>query len=178
MQLKPPVSDKDHIQGNRHAMIELVEYGDYQCPHCGHAYPIIKAIQQKFGSDLKFVFRNFPLSEVHPQARIAAIATEAANMQGRFWEMHDVIFENQKNLLGRSLTEYARRIGLDTDQFEDDLKNNVHAEKVQADFESGLRSGVNRTPSFFINGEKYDGNWEEEAFSDYLENKIKFKLRC
>jgi protein-disulfide isomerase len=159
-------------------MIELVEYGDYQCPHCGHAYPIIKAIQQKFGSDLTFVFRNFPLSEVHPQARIAAIATEAANMQGRFWEMHDVIFENQKNLLGRSLTEYARRIGLDTDQFQDDLKNNVHAEKVQADFESGLRSGVNRTPSFFINGEKYDGNWEEEAFSDYLENKIKSKLRC
>src|SRR5688572_14633979 len=126
MHLKPPVSDKDHIQGNRHAMIELVEYGDYQCPHCGQAYPIIKAIQQKFGSDLKFVFRNFPLSEVHPQARIAAIATEAANMQGRFWEMHDVIFENQKNLFARSLTEYARRIGLVSDQFEDDLKNNVH----------------------------------------------------
>ncbi len=97
----------DHIQGNRHAAIELVEYGDYQCPHCGQAYPIIKAIQKKFGNDPKFVFRNFPLSEVHPQAKIAAIATEAANEQGRFWEMHDVIFENQGNLATTSLTEYA-----------------------------------------------------------------------
>src|SRR5215207_9586829 len=127
MSLKPPVSVRDHIQGNSKAAIELVEYGDYQCPHCGKAYPIIKALQQKFGSNLKFVFRNFPLSEVHPQARIAAIATEAANMQGRFWKMHDIIFENQKNLLVRSLLEYARRIDLDVELFEADLKSDALA---------------------------------------------------
>jgi protein-disulfide isomerase len=172
MSLKPPVSDTDHIQGNQQAAIELVEYGDYQCPHCGRAYPIIKAIQQKFGSDLKFVFRNFPLSQVHPQARIAAIATEAANIQGRFWEMHDIIFENQKNLFARSLLEYARRINLDLELFEAALKSDVLAEKVEHDFESGLRSGVNGTPGFFINEQKYNGGSDEDSLSRYIEAKI------
>jgi len=172
MSLKPPVSDKDHIQGNRQAAIELVEYGDYQCPHCGQAYPIVKAIQQKFGSNLKFVFRNFPLSEVHPQARIAAIATEAANKQGRFWEMHDILFENQKNLFARSLLEYARGIDLDLELFGADLKSDLLAKRVEDDFESGLRSGVNGTPGFFINGKKYSSNWDEDSLSGYVEAKI------
>src|SRR5688572_25542695 len=113
MSLKPPVSNHDHIQGNVNAAIELVEYGDYQCPYCGQAYPIVKAIQEQFGDNLKFVFRNFPLAKIHPQATMAAIAAEAAAKQKRFWEMHDIIFENQRNLLTKSLVEYARRIGLD-----------------------------------------------------------------
>ena len=172
MTLKPPVSNKDHIQGNRHAAIALVEYGDYQCPHCGQAYPVIKAIQKKFRSNLKFVFRNFPLSEVHPQARIAAIAAEAANMQGRFWEMHDIIFENQRNLFASSLMEYARRIDLDLELFEAGLQSEALAEKVESDFESGLRSGVNGTPGFFINGQKYNGGSDEDSLSRYIEAKI------
>ena len=97
-QLKPPVNSKDHIQGNKNAPLELVEYGDYQCGHCGHAYPIIKSVQEALGNNLKFVFRNFPLSEVHPDAFKAAVAAEAAALQHRFWEMHDIIYENQERL--------------------------------------------------------------------------------
>src|SRR6218665_3281050 len=101
MPLKPAVSAKDHLQGDPAAGIELVEYGDYQCSHCGHAYPIIKEVQQVLGDRLKFVFRNFPLAEIHPDARLAAVAAEAANRQGQFWEMHDILFEN-KQKIGRA----------------------------------------------------------------------------
>lgn len=172
MSLKPAVSDKDHIQGNIHAAIELVEYGDYQCPYCGRAYPIIKAIQQQFGDNLKFVFRNFPQVKAHPQAKQAAIATEAAAIQGRFWEMHDIIFENQDNLATSSLIQYAKAIRLDIEQFQADLNKEMIITKVEADFESGLRSGVNRTPGFFINQEKYDGDWDEDSLSAYIKERI------
>lgn len=172
MSLKPPVSDQDHMQGNPRAVVELVEYGDYQCPHCGKAYPLIKAMQLKFGDDLKFVFRNFPLSEIHPQAQMAAVAAEAAGRQGRFWEMHDIIFENQADLRTSSLIEYARAIGLDTDQFKADIDDETFLKKVEADFESGVRSGVNGTPSFFINGDKYNQYWDEDQLSDDIKSKI------
>src|SRR5450432_4214562 len=104
--LKPPVNSNDHIQGNKNAAIELVEYGDYQCPHCGHAYPVIRSIQKKFGSKLKFIFRNFPLTEIHPNAMNAAVAAEAASAQDKFWEMHDIIFENQEHLRDVDLIKY------------------------------------------------------------------------
>ena len=172
MSLKPPVSARDHIQGNSNAMIELVEYGDYQCPYCGQAYPIIKIIQQKIGDDLKFVYRNFPLSEIHPQAKIAAIAAEAADRQNRFWAMHDIIFENQQRLHQSALIEYAKLIGLDVEQFEDDLTNDELVNRVEDDFESGLRSGVNGTPGFFINGKKYNDSWDEDSLEAYIEAKI------
>lgn len=172
MSLKPPVSNKDHIQGNVNAVIELVEYGDYQCPHCGRAYPIIKIIQERLGNDLKFIFRNFPLSEIHPQAKVAAVASEAAASQGKFWNMHDIIFENQDRLHSSALMEYAKLIGLDTLQFKDDLSNNELLKKVEADFESGIRSGVNGTPAFFINGQKYNGSWEEDVLEEYIKAKI------
>src|SRR5688500_7111257 len=123
MKLNQKVSDRDHIQGNRNAIIEFVEYGDYQCSYCGKAYPIVKAIQKKFGTDLKFVFRNFPLFQIHPEAKIAAIASEAAGLQGKFWEMHDILFENQKDLFPASLKDYAKQIALDVKQFERDLEN-------------------------------------------------------
>jgi len=110
--LKPPVSSKDHFQGNENARIELLEFGDYQCPHCGRAYPIIKSIQKKLGKELKFVFRNFPLAEIHPNAVHAALAAEAASAQGKFWEMHDIIFENQSRLDDASLFRYGEKIGL------------------------------------------------------------------
>jgi protein-disulfide isomerase len=172
MSLKPPVSKNDHIQGSIDAALELVEYGDYQCPSCRRAHAVVKTIQKKFGNNLKFVFRNFPLSEAHPQAKIAAVAAEAAALQGKFWEMHDIIFENQSNLLLPSLVQYAQQLGLDLKQFEADLKNEVLTEKVEADFESGLRSGVNGTPGFFINGEKYSGNWGEDKLSAYLKSQL------
>lgn len=172
MSLRPPVSGKDHIQGNPDAAIELLEYGDYQCPYCGRAYPIVKNIQQNLGDDLKFVFRNFPLTKIHPLAKIASVATEAAGKQGKFWEMHDIIFENQRRLYKRALLEYAQAIDLNLAQFEADLDNEILIEKVELDFESGLRSGVNATPTFFINGEKYEGNWDGDNLTVFIGLKL------
>lgn len=173
MSLKPSVSEKDHMQGDKNAPIELVEFGDYQCPHCGRAYPIIKAIQQKLGSKLKFVFRNFPLAEAHPNATNAAIATEAAAEQGKFWEMHDLLFEHQNNLRDSMLLKYAGQIGLDIARFESDFDRQDIQDKVADDFESGVRSGVNGTPTFFVNGKKYNDSWEEEILLNHLESLIK-----
>jgi protein-disulfide isomerase len=170
MSLKPPVSEKDHLQAETTAPIELLEYGDYQCPHCGRAYPIIKSIQKKMGDKLKFVFRNFPLAESHPYAINAAIATEAAAAQGKFWEMHDIVFEHQRDLSDTALVKLAKQIGLDIEQFENDFDRQQTQDKVETDFESGVRSGVNGTPAFFINGKKYNDSWEEEVLLEYLES--------
>jgi protein-disulfide isomerase len=166
--LQPPVNEKDHVQGPAHARVELVEYGDYQCPHCGAAYPVIKRIQNKMGKHLKFVFRNFPLSEAHPQAFPAAVAAEAADRQNAFWEMHDIIFENQELLSRLPFTDFARTIGLDLAKFEEALQDQELADKVEADFASGIRSGVSGTPGFFINRIKYEGSWEERALLEEL----------
>ncbi|HTL10035.1 MAG TPA: DsbA family protein [Chitinophagaceae bacterium] len=171
--LKPAVSSKDHMEGNTQAPIELVEYGDYQCPHCGRAYPIIKNIQAALGDQLKFVFRNFPLAEIHPNATRAAIATEAAAAQGKFWPMHDYLFEHQQRLDDESLLRYASHLRLDAAKFRDDMENDALAQKVEDDFESGVRSGVNGTPSFFVNGQKYNGDWAEEPFLAYLKTHSK-----
>ena len=172
MSLKPLVSDMDHIQGEANAIIELVEYGDYQCPYCGMAYPVIKNIQRKFGKELKFVFRNFPLSKIHPHAKLAALAAEAADKQKRFWAMHDIIFENQKNLSNSSLIAYANELGLDIFQFKTDMEDETLVKKIESDFESGLRSGVNGTPSFFVNGEKYNEYWDENNLENFISKKI------
>jgi protein-disulfide isomerase len=168
--LKKAVTDMDHIQGNADAPIELVEYGDYQCPYCGHAYPILKNIQKKLGNNLKFVFRNFPLSEIHPNALNSAVSSEAAGLQHKFWQMHDHLFKHQNRLDDPSLVKYATQLHLNVEQFENDFEKPELVEKVNDDFESGVRSGVNGTPSFFINGEKYNGDWEEEPFIEHLEN--------
>jgi len=171
--LRLAVSSDDHIQGKPTAPIELVEYGDYQCPHCGHAYPILKSIQEKMGSKLKLVYRNFPLAEIHPDAVNAAMAAEAAGLQNKYWEMHDHIFEHQNRLNDSSLIKYAEQLGLDVEQFNIDRKSEALIQKVETDFESGVRSGVNGTPSFFINGEKYNGSWEEDEFLSYLQSLVK-----
>ncbi len=159
--LKPSVSDQDHVQGSPDASITLVEYGDFECPHCGAAYPIIKKMQLVFGEQLRFVYRNFPLSESHPHAKPAAIAAEAAALEGRYWEMHDAIFENQDALDEDGLLQLADDIGLSLEKFKEDLQNPELDAKVEADFESGIRSGVNGTPCFFINGQKFDGGAED-----------------
>jgi len=159
--LKPPVGDNDHVEGDDSASIELVEFGDYQCPHCGAAYPIIKKIQKEFGSQIKFVYRNFPLTEIHPLAMSAAIAAEAAGLQDKFWEMHDTIFEHQKYLSVSAIYKFAQESGVDLEKFKTDIQKQELQELVESHFESGVRSGVNGTPSFFVNGKKFDGGAED-----------------
>ena len=170
--LKPGVTYSDNIQGDANAMITLVEYGDYQCPHCGHAYPIIKQLQQTFGSELKIVFRNFPLKNLHPLAVDAAIASEAAGRQNRFWEMHDLIFENQRNLDETSFLLFAQQLGLDLEQFNVGTVAADVIQKVDDDFESGIMSGVNGTPTFFINGFRYDGSWDLADLTEVISGVI------
>ncbi|MEP6615746.1 MAG: thioredoxin domain-containing protein [Ginsengibacter sp.] len=149
--LKPPVDPGDHHKGKIDGSVTLVEFGDYECPHCGRAHPLIKKLLNEI-NDLHFVFRNFPLQEIHPNARIAALAAEAAANQDRYWEMHDLIFEHQKMLTSNYLMVLAKKIGLNLQQFEEDMKSENVENKVEFDFESGVRSGVNGTPSFFVNG--------------------------
>jgi protein-disulfide isomerase len=168
MSLKPPVGPNDHVQGNPRAPIELVEYGDYECPFCGQAYSAVKAVQEALGDDLKFVFRNFPLSQVHPHALPAAQAAEAAALQGRFWEMHDVLFEHQDMLAEPYFFRYAEALGLDMERFARDYASPEIAAKIRADFLSGARSGVNGTPTFFVNGEAYHGSWAQQDLVDAL----------
>ena len=169
-QLVPPVSERDHAAGDPNAPVTLVEYGDYECPHCGHAYPIVRSIQHRLGKKLRFVFRNFPLAESHPHARHAAEAAEAAADQGKFWEMHDLLYENQDRLEDEDLIGMARRLKLDAEAIATALEDGTWTARVREDFRSGVRSGVNGTPTFFINGERYDGAWpDEDAFVRVLE---------
>lgn len=152
-----PDEERDHIQGSPEGPIALLEYGDYECPACGEAHPIVKAIQRQLGDDLCFAFRNFPLTNAHPHAEHAAEAAEAAGMQGSFWPMHDVLFENQDALEDDDLAEYAATLGLDEVRLIREVLSGAYAGHVREDFKSGVRAGVNGTPTFFINGERYDG---------------------
>jgi len=156
----PVDRNRDHIQGPDTAPITLVEYGDYDCPYCGQAYPIIKQIQDYFQDNLRFVFRNFPLTQVHPHAQKAAEAAEAADTQNKFWNMHDYLYEHQQALDERHLEKYAKIIGLNLERFNDDMKTHIHASRIREDFLSGIQSGVNGTPSFYINEIRYDGSWD------------------
>jgi protein-disulfide isomerase len=169
-ELKLPVSDRDHIQGPETARVTLVEYGDYECPYCGQAYPIVKAIQEELGNDLRFVFRNFPLSQMHPHAEHAAETAEAAAAQGKFWEMHDYLYEHQRALDDNHLADYAARIGLDTDRFIREMEAQAYTERVKEDFMSGVRSGVNGTPTFFINGARHDGSFDFRTLLHAIQN--------
>jgi protein-disulfide isomerase len=168
MPLRIPVSDKDHIHGSPDAPIELLQYGDYQCPFCWKAYPIVKDLQRQLGDRLRFVFRNFPLTKVHPHAKIAAMASEAADQQGKYWEMHDMLYQHHKRLNYDSLVEHAGKLELDIPRFEKDMQNKELDEKIEADFYYGLRSGVNATPTFFINGEKYLDPWDNNNLLEFI----------
>ena len=161
--LKTPVGPDDHAQGPVDAPVTLVEYGDYECPHCGHAYPIVKALQQEFGNALRFVFRNFPLREMHPHAEAAAEAAEFAATHERFWEMHDAIFENQRRLSESTLVELGKRYGLDGNALRSALAGGAFAERVAHDFSGGVRSGVNGTPTFFVNGIRHEGAYDSAS---------------
>ena len=152
-----PMPDRDHIQGPADAPIKLVEYGDYECPYCGEAYPVVKAIQERLGARFCFAFRNFPLGNSHPHAQHAAEAAEAAAAHGRFWEMHDLLYENQDALEDEDLARYASVLLLDARRLMSDVMAGTYSSRVREDFRSGARQGVNGTPSFFINGVLYNG---------------------
>jgi protein-disulfide isomerase len=168
MLLRVPITDSDHSSGSKTALITLVEYGDYQCPHCGRAYPIVGRLQKALMGDLRFVFRNFPLAESHPDAMLAARAAEAAALQGKFWEMHDSLYENQDSLDAGSMAIYASVLDLDEKAFIRDLESERVDERVAADIRGGIASGVNGTPTFFVNGFRYQGDWSFEPFLQAL----------
>ena len=161
--LTPPVSEADHAAGASTAKVTLVEYGDYECPYCGSAYPIVKELQKAMGTELRFVFRNFPLREAHPHALHAAIAAEMTGAKGEkaFWGMHDVLYENQQALDDTDLTGYAKTFGVVVEELAMAFEGGPFVDRVRADFRSGIRSGVNGTPTFFVNGERYDENWTD-----------------
>jgi protein-disulfide isomerase len=152
-----PDPERDHIHGSANGSIKLLEYGDYECPFCGDAHPIVKEIQRRLGDDLLFAFRHFPLSNIHPHAEHAAESAEAAGVQGNFWGMHDLLFENQGALEDQDLVEYAAELGLDGTRLIEEVTSSVYARRIREDFKYGVRGGVNGTPTFFINGERYDG---------------------
>jgi len=157
------------------APLTLVEYGDYECPYCGQAYPIVKEVQERLGDDLRFVFRNFPLRQMHPHAESAAEAAEAAAAQDEevYWEMHDLIYEHQDDLSEDDLQRYASDLGLDAERVASELDEGIHRDRVEEDLMSGARSGVNGTPTFFVNGERFDENWTDiDVFVNALEDHL------
>jgi protein-disulfide isomerase len=168
--LTQPVSARDHTEGPADAPLTLVEYGDYQCPYCGAAYPVVKRVQKALGKKLRFVFRNFPLTQAHPYAMIAAEAAEAAALQGKFWEMHDLLFEQQTFLEPDIIPLWAKKIGLDLQKFGNDIKEGGIAKRIKEDRQSGIRSGVNGTPTFYINGSRYDGPPDVESLLAVLKS--------
>jgi protein-disulfide isomerase len=157
-----PVGADDHAQGPADAPVTLVEYGDFECPYCGAAYPVIARVQQRMGDRLRFVFRQFPIATSHPHAEAAAEASEAAGAQGKFWEMHARLYEHQDALGDADLRRYAEAIGLDLGRFDREMADRTWADRVREQFMGGVRSGVNGTPTFYINGARYDGSWQGE----------------
>jgi len=158
-QLRVPINARDHISGSPSASVILVEYGDYQCPHCFAALPNVGRVQAHFGERIALVYRHFPLSEVHPHAVVAAETAEFAGDYGRFWEMHEAIFFNQRRLNQSVLFALASTFGLSQMKLRDAIGRRQYVEKINADFMSGVRSGVNGTPTFFINGERHQGTY-------------------
>lgn len=168
MSLAKPVDQTDHALGPEDAPVTLVEYGDFQCPHCRAAHFYLKNVRATLGDDMRFVFRHMPLTQIHPMAQAAAEAAEAAGAQGKFWPMHDLIYENQDLLGPALLARLGQRLGLDMRRFTDDLESHRCLPKVKDDFTSAVRSGAAGTPSFFINGEPYEGSYDDEALIDAL----------
>jgi protein-disulfide isomerase len=166
------VEHRDHILGSPSNSVTLLEYGDYECPHCGRAHIEVKRLIAEIGDQIRFSFRNFPLSEIHPNALSAALAAEAAARQGKFWKMHDLILENQRGLSIEKLTALAESLNLDIDQFSRDMELPELTERVQEDFMSGVRSGVNGTPTFFVNGHRHDGPHDFNSLLSALSRSI------
>ena len=163
VKLSAPVTERDHVRGSLEAPVVVVEYGDYECPHCGRAYWVIKELLETLGDQIAFVFRNFPINEKHPRAERVAEALEAAGGQGRFWEMHDRFYERQHQLDAFDLEEHARVTGLDLELWKRDLRERTYRHRVYEDLETGRTSGVTNTPTFFINGIRHQGDYDFES---------------
>jgi protein-disulfide isomerase len=166
--LIPPIGPDDHARGPADAPLTLVEYGDYECPYCGRAHPIVRSIQRRLGDQLRFVFRHFPLAQVHLHAEHAAEMAEAAADRGKFWAMHDLLYENRSALEDEDLIGYAASLRIDPAWAAAALRSHAFADRVREDFLSGVRSGVNGTPTFFINGVRHEGAWDEESLLEAL----------
>jgi len=174
-----PVSpQRDHIRGSVEAPLTLLEYGDFECPHCGSAHDIVNAIRTRMRSQLRFVFRHFPLRTLHPGAELAAEAAEAAGHQEKFWAMHDMLYENQQRLTAPDLVAYAAALGLDLEMFASDLTKRVYAPKVQDNLMSGVRSGVKGTPGLYINGIHHDGACDLTALMAALQEEAAARKRA
>jgi protein-disulfide isomerase len=169
LELTLPVnSSRDHVLGPQKAPITLLEYGDYECPYCRQANLIVGNVVQQLGDKMRFAFRNFPLTQIHPHAQHAAEAAECAGAQNKFWEMHDILYENQKALEDENLLEYAEILELNISRFQNDFYNHNFAGLVREDFLSGVRSGVNGTPTFYINRMRYNHSWDQETLTRTL----------
>ena len=176
-QLYPSVNDRDHRRGPADAPVVFLEYGDYECPHCLQAHGIVLELQERLGDRFSYVYRHFPISASHVHAQNAAEAAEAAAVQGKFWEMHDKLFANQDALDDEALVRYAGEIGLDVERFQRELHEHAYADRVREDFQSGIRSGANGTPTFFVNGERYDGPWDVESLKEEIERPLGVQVR-
>ena len=172
--LTAQVSSSDHVQGQEDAKVTVVEYGDFECAVCGQAYHAVKILRERFGTHMRFVFRNFPLREVHPGAELAAEAAEAAGGQDRFWQMHDLLFENQCHLKAENLREYAAKTGLELGRFDREMRDHLYRQRVQKDVDSGTKSHIQSTPAFFVNGVLHDVSFGLE----HLEQAIDEELNC
>lgn len=167
--LVPPVGPRDHARGPTGAPVTLVEYGDYECPDCARAHSIMKAVREHFGDRLRFVFRNFPRGEMHPNAVKAAEAAEAAGDFGMFWEMHDALFERPDALALSDLIARADGLGIKSGRIAESLEVHAQAGRVRGDYMSGVKSGVSATPAFFLNGSRVDGPWDEASLITAIE---------
>ncbi|MFL6425770.1 MAG: DsbA family protein [Nitrososphaeraceae archaeon] len=171
--LTVPVSiGLDHIRGSVNAPITIVEYGDFECPYTGGAYPVIKELTKQFNEKIYLVFRNFPLNDIHPHAQHAAEAAEAAAAQDKFWQMHDYLFEHQKALDDAHLFEYAKKVGLDIDKFKKEMSEHVYAPLINKSLKSGIDSGVEGTPTFFINEKRYEDSWDLDTLTSFLNKSL------
>jgi protein-disulfide isomerase len=166
--LSMPLTSRDHFQGPRDAPLELVEYGDYECPHCKAAYPAVKQLQAEFDKNLRFAYRHFPLVEIHPLAEPAAEAAEAAGAQAKFWQMHDLLFQYSPRLEAANLLAIAAEIDIDIRRFGYELATHRHLPRVRDDIESGTNSGVRGTPTFFVNGVHHEGGYDFESLREAL----------
>ena len=174
IKLTLPVSERDHIQGPNIAPVTLVEYGDYECPYCAQAYLIIKEVQERLGNKLRFVFRNFPVVSVRPRAYKIALGAEAAAAQNRFWEMYDYLFKHGQTNSDENLRRSAAGLGLQMDKFDRDLNEQIYKGHLDEDIESGKSSGVKGTPTFFINGDRYVGEWDLDRLLSALDEESVF----
>jgi protein-disulfide isomerase len=164
-----PDAATDHISGPSSAPVTLIEYGDFECPACRQAYPVVEAMQSHHEGRIRFVFRHFPLREVHPHAEMAAEAAEAAGAQGKFWQFHALLFAHQEILDASHFSQYAKSLGLDMPRFENELKNHVYRQRVQEHIESGNRAGVRATPAFFVDGKLVDVSFGLQRLQDAVD---------